>query len=168
MYRPESAGPFDAAVRLLARRPYSVAELGKALRRKFNDETAVRQTIAKLRRLGFLDDHKFAVQYASFLVRQRALGPDRIRRELALKRVSEPAIQAALEVAYQETPEEQLLERVLEKKLRRVRLPITVPKFYSLCQSLKRLGFRSDAIMKAVRSRPELAPVAEESGNDEL
>jgi regulatory protein len=158
---PSSANPFDAGVRLLARRPYSVGELRTALRRKFSEEKSVKEAIAKLRELGLLDDRKFALQYASFLVRHRALGPDRIRRELQLKRVGESAVAAALKQAYGEVPEQQILECALDKKLRSIRLPLTVPKFYSLCQSLRRLGFRSDAIMKAVRSRPELNPVAE-------
>ena len=150
---PESTEPFDAAVRLLARRPYSVSEFRRLLRRKLKDETVVKEAIAKLRQLGLLDDRKFALQYASFLVRHRAFGPDRVRRELQLKQVDEPAIDAAIASAYEETPEEQVLDRVLEKKLRSVPLPLTVPKFYLLCQSLRRLGFRSDVIMKTMRAR---------------
>jgi regulatory protein len=165
---PEFADPFQAAVRLLARRPYSIAELRKVLRRKFSEEIAIKEAIAKLRQLGFLDDRKFALQYASFLVRHRAFGPDRVRRELQVKQVGEAAIDAALGHAYEDMPQNEVLERVLEKKLRSIHLPLTVPKFYSLCQSLRRLGFRSDAIMKAVRSRPELAPVAEGILNDEF
>jgi regulatory protein len=158
---PASVNPFEAGVRLLARRPHSIAELRKVLRSKFREETPIKEAIAKLRQLGLLDDRKFALQYSSFLVRHRSFGPDRIRRELQLKRVGEPAIEAALAQVYDEIPQQQILERVLDKKLRSVRLPLTVPKFYSLCQSLRRLGFRSDAIMKAMRSRPELDPVAE-------
>jgi regulatory protein len=164
---PASANPFDAGVRLLARRPYSVAELRKALRRKFSDETAVKQAIARLLHAGLLDDRKFALQYASFLVRHRAFGPDRIRRELQLKRVGGPAVEAALTQVYEDIPEQRILERTLDKKLRSIHLPLTVPKFYSLCQSLRRLGFRPDVIMKAMRSRPELNPVAEVLSLDE-
>jgi SOS response regulatory protein OraA/RecX len=132
-----------------------------ALRRRFGEEEAVKDAVARLRRAGLLDDRKFALQYASFLTRHRALGPDRIRRELRLKQVGDQAIETAIQHAYEEVPEEQILDRALDKKLRSVRLPLTTPRFYSLCQSLRRLGFRSDAIMKAMRSRPELAPVAE-------
>jgi regulatory protein len=166
--KPKSTDPFDAAVRLLARRPYSVSEFRRVLRRKLQDEAAVKRVIAQLRQLGLLDDRKFAVQYASFLVRNRALGPDRVRRQLQLKYVGEPAIDAAIDSAYEDTPEQQVLERVLEKKLRTVSLPLSVPKFYSLCQSLRRLGFRSDAIMKAMHSRPELRPLSDEIMNSEL
>ena len=41
-------------------------------------------------------------------------------------------------------------------------MPLTRARFHSLCQSLLRLGFNADDIIKAVRARPELEPVAEE------
>lgn len=138
---------------MLARRPYSVAEMRRALRRKFPEDAPVREAISKLQQLHFLDDRKFALQYASFLVRHRAFGPDRVRRELQIKRISPSLIDSALNSAFEENSEEQLLERALDKKLRHLQLPLAPPKVYSLCQSLRRLGFRSDAIMRAVRSR---------------
>ena len=55
-----------------------------------------------------------------------------------------------------------MLERALAKKIKTLRRPVTPARIYSLCQSLMRQGFRSDDIMKAVRSRPELKPGAEE------
>jgi SOS response regulatory protein OraA/RecX len=54
-----------------------------------------------------------------------------------------------------------LLERTLQKKVRSLRLPLTPAKLASLCQSLLRRGFRSEDIIKAVRAKPELRPVAE-------
>ncbi len=143
---------------MLARRPHSRAEVRRALERKFGRSEAVDEAIARLRALGYLDDRKFALQYASMLARSRGFGRERIRRELRAKFVEGAAIDPALDAALEETGERDLLERALEKKLRTLRLPLTRPKFYALCQSLMRLGFRSDDIMKAVRSRPELKP----------
>jgi len=54
-----------------------------------------------------------------------------------------------------------LLEQALDKKLRTIRLPLTAPRFHALCQSLLRRGFNAGDIIKAVRARTELAPVAE-------
>ncbi|HLI30317.1 MAG TPA: RecX family transcriptional regulator [Terriglobia bacterium] len=155
------ANPLAAALQMLARRPHSRAEVRRALERKFGRCEAVNEAIARLRALGYLDDRKFAVQYASMLARSRGFGRERIRRELRAKFVEDAAIDAALDAAFEETGERDLLERALEKKLRSLRLPLTRPKFYALCHSLMRLGFRSDDIMKAVRSRPELKPAAE-------
>jgi len=154
--------PLNTALRMLARRPYSLAEMRRALERKFTDSNQVRATIARLRELHYLDDKKFAEQYASSLARNRAFGRQRIRRELKAKLVDYRQIEPALSQAFDETSEHDLLEQTLEKKLRTLRLPLTRAKLASLCQSLLRRGFRGDQIMKAVRARPELRPVAEE------
>ena len=160
--------PYAAALRMLARRPYSVAELRRALERKFPADPGLSEVIARLRQLGYLNDKKFAAQYASSLARNRAFGPYRVRRELKAKLVDYRYIEPAVLQAYEETSEQELLARVLQKKLRTVRLPVTASKLSSLCQSLLRRGFRADDIMKAVRSRPELRPVAEGASLTEL
>ena len=138
-----------------------MAELRRALARRFPENPAVAAAIARLRELHYLDDQKFAEQYASSLARQKSFGRYRVRRELKAKLVNYKFIEPALDKAYVETEERRLLERVLEKKVRSVKLPVTRARLASLCQSLLRRGFRADDIMKAVRARPELRPVAE-------
>jgi len=154
--------PLSAALRMLARRPYSVAEMRRALLKKYPDSSQVPKAIARLRELHYLDDKKFAEHYASSLARNRAYGRYRIRRELKAKLVDYRQIEPALQQAFVETSEPELLEQILEKKLRTLRLPLTRPRFHSLCQSLLRRGFNSGDIIKAVRAKPELQPVAEE------
>jgi len=158
--KKEPPEPFAVALRLLARRPYSVAELRRALERRFPENPAVAAAIARLRELRYLDDKKFAAQYASSLARNKSFGRYRVRRELKAKLVNYKFIEPALDQAYEETDERQLLRRVLDKKVRLLRLPVTPAKLASLCQSLLRHGFRADDIMKAVRARPELKPIA--------
>jgi len=154
--------PLNAALRMLARRPYSLAEMRRALERKYPDSDQVGTAIACLRVLHYLDDKKFAEQYASSLVRNRAFGRQRIRRELKAKLVDYRQIEPALSQAFEETSEHDLLEQTLDKKLRTLRLPLTRAKLATLCQSLMRRGFRAGDVLKAVRARPELRPVAEE------
>ncbi len=148
---------------MLARRPYSVAELRRALERKFPGNPAIADALARLRELGYLDDKKFAEHYASSLVRNKSFGRYRVRRELKAKLVNFKYIDPAIQGAYEETDERKLLERVLERKIRTLRLPLTRSKLASLCQSLLRRGFAADAIMKSIRARPELKPVAEDA-----
>ena len=154
--------PLSAALRMLARRPYSLAEMRRALEKKFADSNQVRQAITRLRELHYLDDKKFAEHYASSLARNRAFGRQRIRRELKAKLVDYRQIEPALAQAFEETSERDLLERTLEKKIRTLRLPLTRAKLAALCQSLLRRGFRAEDIMKAVRARPELNPITDE------
>ena len=147
---------------MLARRPYSVAELRRALERRFGPDTAIPEAIARLRELGYLDDKKFAEHYASSLARNRAFGRFRIRRKLKAKLVNYKFIEPAIKQAFEETDEALLLEQALAKRIRTLRRPVTRARLASLCQSLLRQGFRSGDIMKAVRARPELRPVADD------
>ena len=134
----------------------------RALEKKYTESDAVSSAIARLRELGYLDDRKFAEQTAYSLAQNRALGPHRVRRELKAKLVDFKYIEPAVDQAYKEIPARDLLEQTLDKKLRAVRLPLTHTRFHSLCQSLLRRGFNANDIIKAVRSRPELSPVADE------
>ncbi len=163
----EQREPLSVALRMLSRRPYSIAEMRRALERKFGAAEPVAAALARLRELGLLDDKKFAEQYASSLVRNRSFGRRRMERELKAKLLDYRTIGPALDQAFEETSERILLEQALDKKLRGLRLPLTRAKVYALCRSLLRLGFRSDDIMKVVRARPELRPVADSFEVDE-
>lgn len=145
---------------MLARRGYSVAELRRALEKKFPSHPAVPEALHRLRALGYLDDRKYALEVASSLARNRGYGPFRIRRELKARLVDYRHIEPALAQAFEETAESELLARAIQKKLRSLRPPLTPRKLHSLCQGLLRRGFSSGDIMKAVRSRPELKAVA--------
>ena len=160
--KQEPPDPLHAALRMLARRPYSLAEMRRALERKFADSDEVRTAVARLRELHYLDDKEFAEHYASSLARNRAFGRQRIRRELKAKLVDYRQIEPALTQTFEETSELDLLEKTLTKKLRTLRLPLTRARLAALCQSLLRHGFRSADILKAVRQRPELKPVTDE------
>lgn len=153
--------PFPAAVEMLAARAYSVAELKQKLRGKNFAEPSIHEAITRLKELGFLDDRRLAENYASALVRNRTLGRFRVERELKMRRVDPRTVQPALEKAFEETDERALLERALEQKMRTLRLPLTRTRLASLCNTLRRRGFRSDDILKAVRARPELSPVTD-------
>ena len=151
--------PFETAVAMLSRRPYSVAELRRALEKKFPESPAVPDVLARLRELKYLDDAKFAEAYASSLARVRNYGRHRIRRELKSKLVDYRVIDRAVENAFASVDEHELLERTVDKKIRTLRKPLTRAKLASLCQTLIRRGFRADDIMKTIRSRPELSNI---------
>jgi regulatory protein len=148
--------PFETAVAMLSRRPYSVAELRRALEKKFPDSSEVPEVLTRLRELRYLDDAKLAEAYASSLARVRNYGRHRIRRELKGKLVDYRVIDRALENAFASVDELELLERTVDKKIRTLRKPLARAKLASLCQTLIRRGFRADDIMKTIRSRPEL------------
>jgi SOS response regulatory protein OraA/RecX len=145
---------------MLSRRPYSAAEMRRALERKFPDSgEAISDSIVRLREMGYLNDAQYAEQAAMSLARR--LGRLRARRQLKSKGVDCRVIEPALQRAYEGVDERQLIEQCIEKKIQAARRPVTRARLASLCQSLLRRGFRADDIMKAVRSKPELRPVAD-------
>ncbi|HXJ95979.1 MAG TPA: regulatory protein RecX [Terriglobia bacterium] len=160
---PSTEAAFQIAIRSLAARPYSVAELKQKLRLKRVTSKAIEETVTRLKKLGFLNDRKLAEQYASSLARNRAFGRFRVERELRARRVDPRSVEPALKAAFEEIDERGLLERVLDKKIGSLRLPLTRARLASLLAGLRRRGFRTEDIIRAVRARPELAPVADDA-----
>ena len=168
MGRHEPKYAFAAAVSILAGRARSVAELKQKLRTKGFSEPAIAGAVTRLKKLGFLDDRRLAEQYASSLARNRAFGRFRVEQELRARRIDSSSVEPALKAAYEETNEQALIDRLLEQRIRCSHPPITRARLYSIYQFLRRRGFRTDDIMKAVKARPELAPVTHDADLDSI
>ena len=140
------------AVKLLAAKPRSVAELReRLLEKEWADEEAADYALMKLKEYGYLDDDRFAFGFASYRVRQKPVGRQRLARDLQTKKVSKETADAALELVYQETPEEELIARAIEKRIRLRGRPVTRQETKSLYDHLLRLGFSYDLIIRKVR-----------------
>ena len=147
---------FARAVKLLAAKPRSVAELRERLMQGKDvkgDKSAVVETvIARLREYGYLDDERFAFSYASSKVKQRPIGRRRLQRDLKLKQVDNAVADEALELVYTETPEEQLIDRAIEKRVRLRGRPKTRAEAKSLFDHLLRQGFGFELVSEKVRA----------------
>lgn len=140
------------AVKLLAAKPRSVAELrGRLLEKVWTNEETVEDIIAKLKDYGYLNDEQFAYSYASSQLRQKPVGKGRIRRTLALKQVEREAAETALEQVFNETSEDELIERAIEKRIRLRGIPKDRAETKSLYDHLLRRGFSYDLIIKKVK-----------------
>src|SRR5215210_853526 len=140
------------AVKLLAAKPRSVEELReRLLEKEWTDEAAADYALAKLKEYGYLDDERFAIGFASYRVKQKPVGRQRLARDLQTKKVPKETADAALELVYQETPEEELIARAIEKRVRLRGRPTTRQETKSLYDHLLRLGFSYDLIIRKVR-----------------
>jgi regulatory protein len=143
---------YDRALRLLAVRPRSIAELrGRLLKIKGVLPSRVEPVIDKLKSYGFLDDIKFAESFASYRTRQMSVGRRRLERELALKQVSRETASKAIEAAYHEATEEELLIRAIEKRVRSKGVPQDLSQTRNLVDHLIRLGFPTELIITHVK-----------------
>jgi regulatory protein len=144
---------FQRAVKLLAAKPRSIAELReRLLEGRGSSKAAVEIVIARLREYGYLDDERFAVGYASLKVRQRPVGKRRLQRDLMLKKVDRAVADEALDLVFAETSEEELIDRAIEKRIRARGRPKTRAEAKSLFDHLLRLGFPFELVSAKVRA----------------
>jgi regulatory protein len=156
------ARTLQRAVKLLAAKPRSIEELReRLLEKQWTDEAAADYALAKLKEYGYLDDERFAFGFASYRVRQKPVGRQRLARDLQTKKISKETADAALELVYQETPEEELIQRAIEKRIRLRGRPTTRQETKSLYDHLLRLGFTYDLIIRKVREASAAAELDE-------
>ena len=144
---------FERAVKLLAAKPRSVAELReRLLRGKNTNSEVVENVIARLREYGYLNDEHFAFSYASYKVKQRPLGRRRLERDLKFKKVDSAVANQALELVFTETPEEQLIDQAIAKRVRLRGRPKNRLEAKSLFDHLLRQGFQFELVSERVRA----------------
>jgi regulatory protein len=161
------ARTMQRAVKLLAAKPRSIQELReRLLEKQWTDEEAADYALSKLKEYGYLDDERFAFGFASYRVRQKPVGRQRLARDLQTKKVSKETADAALELVYQETPEEELITRAIEKRVRLRGRPTTRQQTKSLYDHLLRLGFSYDLIIRKVREASD-ASVEDRADEDD-
>jgi regulatory protein len=157
---PANLGPdeirrrtFQRAVKLLAAKPRSVAELrDRLLESRGATEEVVETVVSRLREYGYLDDERFALSYASLKVKQKPVGRRRLEQELTMKKVDPAVADEALDAVFAETSEEELIEQAIEKRLRIRGRPKNRVDAKSLFDHLLRLGFPFESVSQKVRT----------------
>jgi regulatory protein len=144
---------FERAIKLLTARPRSVGELReRLLKRKDTNEEVVEAVIARLREYGYLNDERFAFSYASYKVKQRPVGRRRLEQDLKFKKVDSSVADEALDMVFCETPEEQLIDAAIAKRLRIRGKPKNRLEAKSLFDHLLRQGFDFELVREKIRS----------------
>lgn len=137
----------NRAVKLLAAKPRSVAELRERLLEKLwtNDEI-VDAVIEKLKEYKYLDDNQFARDLALSKLRQKPQGKRKLQQSLSRKKLDRETLDTALDAAFEKMPEADLIDVAIEKRFRLKGKPQTreeTKKFYDF---LMRQGFAFDLI----------------------
>ena len=108
--------------------------------------------IQRLSEYGYLDDARFAQSYASLRVQQRPIGRQRLRRDLWLKKIDKATANEALDLVFAATPEEELIDRAIEKRIRLRGRPRTRAETKKLFDHLLRQGFAFELIGEKLRA----------------
>ena len=164
-FTPEErrARTFQRAAKLLAAKPRSESELReRLLKGRYGSKSVVDEVIARLRAYGYLDDQQFALSFASHKVKQKPTGRRRLERDLMMKKVDRTVASEALDRVYAETPEEELIDRAIEKRTRLRGRPKTRDEAKSLFDHLLRQGFALEMVSGKVRAVSRAATDDEE------
>lgn len=144
---------FQRAGKLLAAKPRSVEELReRLLEDRGATKAAVEAVIERLREYGYLDDARFAHSYASLRVQQRPIGRQRLQRDLWLKKIDKKTADAALDQVFEAMPEEGMIDRAIEKRIRLRGKPKTRAEAKKLFDHLLRQGFAFELVSERVRA----------------
>ena len=144
---------FQRAGKLLAAKARSVEELReRLLEGRGATKAAVEAVIERLREYGYLDDAKFAHSFASLRVQQRPIGRQRLQRDLWLKKIDKQTADAALDQVFEATPEADLINRAIAKRVRLRGKPKTRADAKKLFDHLLRQGFAFELVADKVRA----------------
>jgi len=106
----------DAALNLLARRDHSCAELSRKLAARGFAAGEIDTVISRLHALAYLDDRRYAEQWAARAVREgTAVGP-RLRLELRRRGIPPEIVEAAVAAAGEGLDERQAIGELLLRR----------------------------------------------------
>ena len=107
---------YSLALGLLARRDHSAAELARKLAMKRLPAEVIEETVERLRRIGYLDDRRYARRWAEAArASGRAVGP-RLRLELLRRGIAEETVAAVLAETAPADGEETLVRTILARR----------------------------------------------------
>jgi regulatory protein len=156
--RPGSA--LAAALRALARRELSAAQLTDHLLRRGHAADDVAAAIARLTAERLLDDARLAAALARQLAERKGRGPARIVREIERRGIAPPIAREAVRAAFADGDEAALVEQYLDRHPPTA--PVTQGDLARLYRALLRRGFATPMILSALRRRYGATPQNDE------
>lgn len=142
---------YAAALRALTRRAHSVHEMRAYLDPRALEPEAVPRVMARLREQRYLDDARYALDFARRHSQFRRQGRYRIARELRARGLSDVLIEAALDAVLPKESEAGLLRARIARQTARRRGEWGQRELASLYRSLLRAGFSTEAIRSELR-----------------
>lgn len=135
------------ALRLLAIRGRTVSEMKERLLKKGFLPEEVEETLHRLLEQGYLNDHRFALDWIRGRLARAPVGRQRIASELKAKGVGEAAIRRALMEVYAQADEYQLASKAALRRLPLMQgLPLEKQR-RRLFTYLRRLGFSASTAL---------------------
>lgn len=152
---PSSPEPWlHLAVRYLARRDRTIAQVEQFLRSKGASPAQARQTVGRLSDLRYLNDRAYAGRWVESRLARQPVGRERLKAELQGKGIAETVADGAIRDALRGVDDEALARRAVKARQRRGRR-LTPAQMQRL---LRQWGFEEETIdrmMGALMKREE-------------
>jgi regulatory protein len=152
------------AYRLLAYRSQTSHELRDRLHRRGHTAVVIGEVLRQLEAEGYIDDRKFARDWARYRLQGKPLGRRRLFWELQRRGIPRESLEEVLREVYAEFDEVMLAEQAARKRLGARNLPTTTREYRRFVHYLMGLGFDADTIAVVLRRispsviPPELVP----------
>jgi regulatory protein len=138
------------AYRLLAVRSRTVRELRDRLRQRGHLSADIDEVMHQLVNDGYLDDRKFAFDWARYRLQEKPLGRRRLAWEIQRRGIDSALLEEVLDHIYAEFSPVALAEQALRRHLRHTGAPRSTSERQKLSRYLMNLGFDLDTIAAAL------------------
>ncbi len=147
----DEAGLYEYAVRALASRMRSVAEIKRLLRRRAGEdsEATIDRVVARLKQQNYLNDEFYAATYSSYRRDNQHFGKRRVVQDLMARGVRGDVIREAVDAAYNATDDEEQARDFLARK--RIRKPKDDRDAAKVFRMLLRAGFGKRSIISILK-----------------
>lgn len=156
----DSARLWAYALNALGRRALSAGEIRQKLLQRAAEKADVDRVMAQLVEYGYLDDRRFAEQYAQSRIENQSFGSRRVVRDLRSRRVPSATVEAVVKDAYGDRDETALIEQFIERKFRKLNLREYLADPAHLASAYRKLlvaGFGGATAIRVLRRYSERA-----------
>ena len=141
------------ALKMLARRELSEAQVRQRLARRGHEADAVEQAIEKLRTERALDDERVAETIARTQSLARGRGKFRVRQEIEAAGIGRAVADRAVAEAFKDVDSNALLDAAIARRLRGRTGAFDDRVFKRLFRYLVGQGFEPDRVLRALKAR---------------
>ncbi|MGE5362189.1 MAG: regulatory protein RecX [Bacteroidales bacterium] len=148
---PTARGACTLALRWLAGRDLTSAELTLRLRRRGCPDDVIAEALARLRHTGAVNDERVAISRARIEASSRGRGRDRVLLRLRSIGIDAATARHAVDVVFADVDESTLLDRAVKRRLKAAGGALRTPADYRrLMSALVRQGFSPGDVRRAL------------------